>query len=1069
MASLYGSVVHVNPPREKKAASSASVVVTGQDNDNGLVVGDSIANDGEAASSSAASPAAASPLARLRMKSLRSLARNTRLSRQLLVKKRRPSLELNGNEWDSNRQKNPRNRLEDLRGHARSMALIKPEIVLSSLEELRQQLLSRGDVRKNKGGPGRVSLSGAGDSLTIDALVELKNAFEEADTDGSGALDEEEFVEAFLSVPALAKWVNSEALQHLFMKIDANSDGTVDWDEFTNHLMLEQERKLEFDAGDDSKVSYEKVVPRSAPTQLPSIHSAASSVASSTDGNDVDLSKLEAITCICHLPGNNCYVTGGRDGHVRTWSYKLKPLKVAKKLSAWITSMAHMGTQPLAVACMDRSITFFDAHRPSLDILARIFSLTSIPVSLHWAAHKECDMLLYGDDRGRVHVYALNDAWGEVETKELDEKTGMEEGMKKLTGMTLKKMFKDVHSNWVTRVLFIEHNDTLISSSLDGTINVSDFSKRTVKWSTRAHSGGVNSFLHCRAFNFIASCGTEREVMLWNPFTGRRSGILTGHTASVLDICLNERETLLFSLCADKSIKVWDIRMNRCIQTIVDKENLIPENRYFAMIYNKLHKKIVVASNKLVTYKRQARGAKVQRAVSTALYNSNFRQLVAGTVDSMVKVWAVDNGDAVFSFENVHGSTTITAIAFDETGRRLITGSMEGQVRTWNFNNGQQLGEFEGFGEEEVTCLAYMVEGPNRFILAGGWNHRVCLWSDNVTFLQTAPIRSFTKHAEDVTCMAVCTNTASTVVASGGYDGVVFVWGLDCSVKHKMRAASLSTTDSDSRQALEMRSLSGGTKSKQGRTSGANSALAVLHIDNRLRVWRTTDGSLLLEVDVFGSLRSSAEPTSLDVDVNSLMLYIGDNHGAVTQISLAGVKFNAASRSDRVSQNGTLHKPLLSLDASRTSSPWQAQDASLVAVCFVAKFNVLICVSKNGEARLYRPEGAYIGTFNAGAGWDLSEIPDASQLTSAIEAFNVRTLDDENRMRIASPELNKKGQKRSEQVPRTKEQVENSVELVLIQRAQRRQGRISLPKLMPKLPTHKINKVDPSKYLQNAR
>ena len=99
--------------------------------------------------------------------------------------------------------------------------------------------------------------------------------------------------------------------------------------------------------------------------------------------------------------------------------------------------------------------------------------------------------------------------------------------------------------------------------------------------------------------------------------------------------------------------------------------------------------------------------------------------------------------------------------------------------------------------------------------------------------MQTAPIRSFTKHAEDVTCMAVCTNTASTVVASGGYDGVVFVWGLDCSVKHEMRAASLSTTDSDNRQALEMRSLSGGTKSKQGRTSGANSALAVLHIPRR--------------------------------------------------------------------------------------------------------------------------------------------------------------------------------------------------------------------------------------------
>ena len=41
-----------------------------------------------------------------------------------------------------------------------------------------------------------------------------------------------------------------EQLRHLFMKIDANSDGTVDWDELTNHLMLEQARQLAHADGD---------------------------------------------------------------------------------------------------------------------------------------------------------------------------------------------------------------------------------------------------------------------------------------------------------------------------------------------------------------------------------------------------------------------------------------------------------------------------------------------------------------------------------------------------------------------------------------------------------------------------------------------------------------------------------------------------------------------------------------------------------------------------------------------------------------------------------------------------
>ena len=73
-------------------------------------------------------------------------------------------------------------------------------------------------------------------------------AFEKADTDGSGQLDQDEFVSAFMSVP---QWgiQTEEQLMHLFMKIDANSDGTVDWDEFTNHMMLEQARQIATEEG----------------------------------------------------------------------------------------------------------------------------------------------------------------------------------------------------------------------------------------------------------------------------------------------------------------------------------------------------------------------------------------------------------------------------------------------------------------------------------------------------------------------------------------------------------------------------------------------------------------------------------------------------------------------------------------------------------------------------------------------------------------------------------------------------------------------------------------------------
>ena len=63
---------------------------------------------------------------------------------------------------------------------------------------------------------------------------------------------------------------------------------------------------------------------------------------------------------------------------------------------------------------------------------------------------------------------------------------------------------------------------------------------------------GVYSFDCSRMYNFIASCGVERHIMLWNPFTGRSVGALYGHTASVQEILVNESENQLISLATDK-------------------------------------------------------------------------------------------------------------------------------------------------------------------------------------------------------------------------------------------------------------------------------------------------------------------------------------------------------------------------------------------------------------------------------------------------------------------------------------------------------------------------------------
>ena len=72
--------------------------------------------------------------------------------------------------------------------------------------------------------------------MTLEDLKNLHEVFDGEDSDGNEreGLAEREFVAAFESI--LGDNLTEQQLTQLFMKIDANSDGSVDWDEFTNFM-----------------------------------------------------------------------------------------------------------------------------------------------------------------------------------------------------------------------------------------------------------------------------------------------------------------------------------------------------------------------------------------------------------------------------------------------------------------------------------------------------------------------------------------------------------------------------------------------------------------------------------------------------------------------------------------------------------------------------------------------------------------------------------------------------------------------------------------------------------------
>jgi WD40 repeat protein len=71
------------------------------------------------------------------------------------------------------------------------------------------------------------------------------------------------------------------------------------------------------------------------------------------------------------------------------------------------------------------------------------------------------------------------------------------------------------HGNWVTQLDWVPEVG-LVSSSLDASIKVFDIHRERVSHSCSHHAKGVHGFVWCAAYSCFASCGQERDVIVWH-------------------------------------------------------------------------------------------------------------------------------------------------------------------------------------------------------------------------------------------------------------------------------------------------------------------------------------------------------------------------------------------------------------------------------------------------------------------------------------------------------------------------------------------------------------------------
>ena len=264
-------------------------------------------------------------------------------------------------------------------------------------------------------------------------------------------------------------------------------------------------------------------------------------------------------------------------------------------------------------------------------------------------------MLIYGTDSGYVNVLTFNEhsflqiaarQKGQIDTLYLERETASLK-LKELGVMWRRK----AHNDWVLKVQYVSELKLIISVSPGSkdSLSVAQFGNNH-KWNI--HSSAINKGLNCLAYsNFpqtIATGGTDRIIRLWNPHRlSTATGTLVGHPAPIIALSVNRWSGHLLSICSDKHLKIWDIRHQTCLQTIVNGIKQYPEN-FMNCLYFSCDDgsgSIITASNSITKYrlknciKIQNESKSHEMPVRKILYNNTFKNLISGCDGSTINTW----------------------------------------------------------------------------------------------------------------------------------------------------------------------------------------------------------------------------------------------------------------------------------------------------------------------------------------------------------------------------------------------------------------------------------------------
>eukprot|EP01107_Rhizomastix_libera_P017717 TRINITY_DN8688_c0_g1_i2.p1 TRINITY_DN8688_c0_g1~~TRINITY_DN8688_c0_g1_i2.p1 ORF type:complete len:811 (-),score=161.63 TRINITY_DN8688_c0_g1_i2:34-2466(-) len=292
------------------------------------------------------------------------------------------------------------------------------------------------------------------------------------------------------------------------------------------------------------------------------------------------------------------------------------------------------------------------------------------------------------------------------------------------------------HTDATMSIISIVNTPFIASSSLDARVIIWDPSTSKYVQRHKIHQKGVLSLAYSPELKLIFSAGFDRDVGIIAPMSGE-VGRLKGHHSSLIGVEAIDGYHVV-SADQDNIFKLWDVRINKCLQTFSPTS---PQTSLCSFCWVPKTKRIVASSSRLYSFEYDKAGTPWLTddfPFVTVLYNS--ASLTIATVSSkQIKIWDAVTGCLLNKFTGFQREGDITAACLDKRQRKMFVGMGDGNTLVVNYSNGAVLKVLTKHSAEvSSVCMCDLTT-----TFTSSWDGTLVLHDDNLEDQPTSISKSY--------------------------------------------------------------------------------------------------------------------------------------------------------------------------------------------------------------------------------------------------------------------------------------------------------------------------------------